>query len=375
MKKILLISFLLCSLILGGNAQQHVYKLPLDNNQKNIKGQTFCYMLPATAFKVTVNITKVREIKGYYADYAQSLLGLTNIISENRTFYKVADIQIEPVQVPDTAQMYIVALSKAQMQHNLLSRLSNNDALMPTLTQEVQCYTTKATPIPNFFKNYSDLSYTEMEDSFVETKIIDGVVTQVPANRSKLVSKTISQKAQEAADAISKSRKDQYNIAAGEQETPYTEGSIELMLQELKEWEQNYLNLFTGLVLEDEMTYTFYVTPSASQSYIPLFTCNQESGFSSNVTNAAPAGLYTLNLTPVYTAEQMQQLADNNKQPLKAQESGYRIRKAMPVNVTLSLANKELFDFGTFNMSQFGCIQILPLQQNHLKIQTIGFIY
>ena len=64
----------------------------------------------------------------------------------------------------------------------------------------------------------------------MDTKIIDGVVTQVPASHTKTVSKSFESKAREAADAIMKSRKDQYNLVAGEQETPYSREALQTML-------------------------------------------------------------------------------------------------------------------------------------------------
>jgi len=369
MKKILLIIACFGLLFLNCQAQKNVYSLPLDSG-KAIKGQTFRYMLPTTAFQVTVTVTKVREIKGYYADYAQSLLGLSNVISENRTFYKVKDIALKPVEVPDANHAYAVELSSAQIKNHYLAQLSKDKSLTPTLSQDVQVYTTKSTPIPDFFKNYSDLSYTEMEDSFVETKIIDGVVTQVPANRTKIVSKSNSQKAQEAADLISKSRKDQYALISGDQETAYSGEAVETMLKELKQWEQNYLNLFTGLVLEDEITYTFYVIPD-QQEVLPLFSFDQTHGLTVNDLSTGQDNAYMLHLNPLFANGTLQ---TSPKTTAKC-NNGYRYRQGLPVNIALYYQDKETHNFGMFNMYQFGEIQTLPIGQDELDIKSIGFNY
>lgn len=374
MKKRILFFLLSGCMVLMGQAQQNVYQLPSDSIP-SVKGQTFCYMLPSTALKVTVTLTKIHEIQGYYAEYAQSLLNLDNIISENRTFYKVSNITLEPLQVPDTAHLYLVQLSQKQIKDNQLARMTVKDALIPSLPQQVQSYSTQVTLIPDFFKNYPNLSYTETKDSFVETKIIDGVVTQVPSSRTKLIAKTDHQKAQEAADIIGKSRKAQYDLVAGTQETAYSAEALKLMLDELKQWEQNYLSLFTGLTLEEEIIYTFYVVPEPKQTQMPLFACNRTLGFSLDVSNADIGSVYKLQFTPVYDAGRIQQLANNGNNSPKANRTGYRIRKAMPVQISLLLENKEIFDFGIFNMSQFGNIQILPPHHDHIEIQNFGFIY
>lgn len=358
---------------LTAHSQQNVLPLPLDSGI-TVKGSTLSYMLPTTAFKVTVDITKVREIKGYYADYAQTLLGLTNVVSENKTFYKVNHMQLEPMDVPDTRHAYLVQLTGAQAKTVPQETANQYPAMMLQLNSEPQAFTTHSEPIPDFFKNYSDLSYTEMEDSFVETTIIDGVVTQVPANRTKTVSKTNSQKAQEAADAISKSRKDQYTLVSGEHETPYPAETLERMLQELKQWEKNYLNLFTGLVLEDNIRYTFYIVPEEGSLSMPLFACGQSDGFSTtNLTNNSNA--YWITFEPMMNTTAIEEALTASTPAKSAKNQGYRFRKAMPVRVSLQQQQKNLHNFGIFNMRQFGRIQTLEPQQNNIEIPSIGFIF
>ena len=367
MKKILW-TLLLCAVCLIVNAQQNVYPLPL--NGTNVKGQSFCYMLPTTGFQVTLSVTKVREIKGYYADQAESLLGLTNVIQENRTYYKVNEVAIKPVQMPDTTQAYLVQLSKAQTKAGFLEKMISCKKHYPASSNKTQWYTTATTPIPDFFKNYAELSYSEQEDAYMETKIIDGVVTQVPANKTKKVSKSNSQKAQEAADAISKSRKDQYSLVAGEQETPYTEEALYRMLQELKKWEENYLSLFTGLTLEDEITYTFYVTPDNSMS-CPLFAFDPNTGVSFD--KLTGNNVYRLSLNPTISMESIQQ--DLKDQQANSKNSGYRTRVAVPMHVTMTLQGKQIHDFGSFDMSQYGLIQVLPAHLDDFDIHKYGFIF
>lgn len=377
MKKLLTSIMFVCAGLLGF-AQTNVHKLPLDSG-KTVKGSTFCYMLPTTSLKVTVNVTKVREIKGYYADYAENLLGLKNVISENRTFYKIKDINIEPVVTPDATESYLVQLSGKQLKDNYLTKLSAKP-FDPNFKNEAQCFTTYSAPIPDFFKNYSDPTFTEMEDSFVETKIIDGVVTQVPSNRTKLVSKSNNQKAQEAADLIGKSRKSQYSLVAGEQETAYSAEALNNMLAELKQWENNYLSLFTGLVLEDEISYVFYVDQSVedgSYDNLPIFSFDANKGLTINedYTLSDTNDSYTLFFEPVYTTNNIDEAMANAKQVQKsAKRNGYFYRKPMPVKITMKHHN-DVHDFGIFNMYQFGRIQTLAPNQDTLDVTDFGFVY
>lgn len=368
MKNIRLHIIVLClfGCIFSVSAQQNVLSLPLDSNT-TIKGNHLNYALKTTAIKVTVSVTKIREIKGYYSDYAQSLLGLTHVIDENRTAYRLDKVTIAPIDIPDMNKRYMVILSGKQSKENLLGSPSNVPEFNPELFS-LTSYTTQTTPIPEFFKNYADLSYTQMEDAFVETKIIDGVVTQVPANKTKVVSKTNSQKAQEAADAISKSRKDQYNLVAGEQETPYSAEAIRTMLAELKQWENNYLSLFTGIAIEDEIIYTFYVIPEEERT--TLFSFNSTSGLSTEQTGSAD-GTYILSLSPLYDDPST---CTENVSAKKSKTNGYRYRTAKAYKAALEHQGSSIHDFGILNMYQFGTIKVLPIGQDTLDIQDFGFI-
>lgn len=380
MKKISFITIIFVCFVALSFAQSNVYRLPLDSGQ-TVKGSTLCYMLPTTSLKVTVNVTKVREYKGYYADHAESLLGLKNIITENRTYYKLQSVDIEPVTVPDANETYLVKLSSRQIKNGFQTRASQG-AFIQNLKQRTNGYTTSSKPIPDFFKNYSDPTFTEMEDSFVETKIIDGVVTQVPANRTKLVSKSNIQKAQEAADAIGKCRKDQYSLVAGEQETPYSEDAIQTMWKGLKIWEENYLSLFTGLTLEDKISYTFYVnqtTDGNSYDNLPIFTFDADKGLTINEDHTFAEdsnNSYTLVFEPVYKTATvdnvLQDIKSGQKEPKK---HGYFYRKPMPVKVSLTTPNNSANDLGIINMYQFGRIQFLSPNQDNLNISDFGFIY
>ena len=367
MKRILTGFFILTLCIGISHAQQNVLPLPLDSGV-TIKGNTIQYALPTTALKMTVTVAHVHEYKGYYADYAQKLLGLSNVITENNSYFSLRNVTVEPVEVPDYDHTYLVQLSSKQNKNNLMGKLASCKRTAPKVDYS-NSFTTYTEPIPNFFKNYSDLSFTQEEDAFVETKIIDGVVTQIPSNRTKTVSKTSSQKAQEAADAISKSRKDQYSLASGEQETPYSPETMEMMLQELKQWENNYLSLFTGLKLEDELVYTFYVIPDA-QKTTPAFAFNSHDGLSLESLSSA-SYVYSIDIQPIFNNPNIRE----SKAQAKGKTTGYRYRKSVPALVKVLQGNTIFYDCGVINMSQLGDIQILPANQDHININQIGFVF
>ncbi|MCR4872885.1 MAG: DUF4831 family protein [Bacteroidales bacterium] len=364
MRKILAF-FVVNMLMMGSFAQIQVY--PADVVPE--KGMKYVgsvrYALPTTTLKMTVSVSKVQDVRGYFADYAESLLGLTNIIQQNRTYYTLNSVDVEPIATPDESKIYCAYTSNADIAK--LWQEESRTATDVLAAAPLNTYTIHTATLPDFFKNYADISYTQQSEAFVDTKIIDGVVTQVPASHTKTVSKSFESKAREAADAIMKSRKDQYNLVAGEQETPYSGEALQTMLAELKAWENNYMSLFTGISIADTITYVFYVTPE-SLSPVTAFYFDATKGLSQD--KGAEADAYKLIFSRVYR-KYITEIVDVNYP-----QHGYVTRDTKPVQVSLSHNSANVHDFGIINMHQAGSLQLPPLYDKQVKgVKEFGFVF
>lgn len=364
MRKILAF-FVVNMLMMGSFAQIQVY--PADVVPE--KGMKYVgsvrYALPTTTLKMTVSVSKVQDVRGYFADYAESLLGLTNIIQQNRTYYTLNSVDVEPIATPDESKIYYAYTSNADIAK--LWQEESRTATDVLAAAPLNTYTIHTATLPDFFKNYADISYTQQSEAFVDTKIIDGVVTQVPASHTKTVSKSFESKAREAADAIMKSRKDQYNLVAGEQETPYSGEALQTMLAELKAWENNYMSLFTGISIADTITYVFYVTPE-SLSPVTAFYFDATKGLSQD--KGAEADAYKLIFSRVYR-KYITEIVDVNYP-----QHGYVTRDTKPVQVSLSHNSANVHDFGIINMHQAGSLQLPPLYDKQVKgVKEFGFVF
>ncbi len=364
MRKILAF-FVVNMLMMGSFAQIQVY--PADVvPEKGVKYVgSVRYALPTTTLKMTVSVSKVQDVRGYFADYAESLLGLTNIIQQNRTYYTLNSVDVEPIATPDESKIYCAYTSNANIAK--LWQEESRTATDVLAAAPLNTYTIHTATLPDFFKNYADISYTQQSEAFVDTKIIDGVVTQVPASHTKTVSKSFESKAREAADAIMKSRKDQYNLVAGEQETPYSGEALQTMLAELKAWENNYMSLFTGISIADTITYVFYVTPE-SLSPVTAFYFDATKGLSQD--KGAEADAYKLIFSRVYR-KYITEIVDVNYP-----QHGYVTRDTKPVQVSLSHNSANVHDFGIINMHQAGSLQLPPLYDKQVKgVKEFGFVF
>lgn len=377
MKKSLVIAFIFAGIFGTAAAQSAVYQLHTNQAQEELPllNNGFFYTLPKTAFQVNVVVTRTNEIKGYFSEYADKLLGLNNVTTSNRTLYKLKSVSITPISLPDTNAIFYAELSPKQLKNGFLNQiLQQKTEQKPTIFNEKFQPTT--TQLPDFFKNYSVLTYKEEEDSYVETQIVDGVVTEVPVNRTKKVTKSVEEKAQEAADFIIKIRNDRYDLTAAAQEVPYSKEAFEFLVNELNKWEKNYLDLFTGIAVEDDLSYTFVVVPKSSEEEtIPLFSVNPQTGFSRTIAQKGTEN-YSLKCSPLMSYEKKNQFMGTiSKHEKYRSKNGYCIRRAAPAQVVLLHNNVEILPFGIFSIAQFGEIETLPSHCNDFDISAFAIFF
>jgi len=367
------LSFLLILIVSQNlNAQKAVYQLPL-SSQPVITNPTFFYTVPKTAFKVDVVITKTNTMKGIYADYAEKLLGIANYCKENAVSYDLKKISITPFTVPDKTLQFVAELSTAQMNNKFLETLFAHNAnagahLSSTKEQNNTDF------IPDFFNNYADVITQQTYETYTETKIIEGVVTQVPVIQTKVTTKTSAQQAQEAAGFIEKIREDRYAIQSLSQEITLSKEAFEYLVNQLNELEKKYLELFTGITVFEDLHETFVVYPDNSTKLLPLCSVSPKSGFSATL-SATAAHNYYLKCTPQYSTDLQTTFNESLvRNPKYKNSNGYCIRKAAPVFVSLIQDNTEEM-LGVFPIYQFGLLETLPAGLDKFEIEKWGYIY
>lgn len=352
------------------SAQKSVVKLPVDTDYV-FGTDYFIYALPQTAFQIDVVVTQNREMKGIYSDYASKLLGLNNIVPQDRITYELKSVAVTPVTLPDEEYVYAVELSPAQKKSHFLNKLYENQVV--TESPAPQPHDLVSQPIPDFFRYYSDLAYMEKENSYTETQIVDGVVRQVPASRVQKVTKTSEQKAQEAADMIDKIRKDRYALLAGEQEVAYQPEAFARMIDDLNELEKNYIGLFAGFTVSDELHYQVVVMPGQT-NITPAFSFTETGGFSAEA--GKPADTYYLAVVPQYSLAPVVTFAGTQAKGKKYVEpSGYRIRRPVPCEVALNHGHDTVYSAGTCSVYQFGKIEALYAGNDDFDITKFVVIY
>lgn len=353
-------------------AQKKVIPIVPDSNAVHIKN-SFTYALPKTAFLVNVTVEKISEYKGCYADYAASLMGLSDFVKVSQVRYEVKNIKVQDFLVPDENNQFLVQLSGNQLRKDFLTEIFNDKYSLKD-----QYYTpfgdSVGENIPDFFRYYSNVQYEEIEESYLDTRIIDGVVTQVLVNQIKTIEKSSKQQAQEVAEQISKIRDDRYDLLTGKQEVPYSKEVLEFMVNSLNELEKNYLSLFSGLKVKQLVHYNIIVVPSDENDLlVPIFAFSENRGVEDPNQDK---GNYYLQITPQLELNSWKEYCciasgSGKTNPNK----GYRVRQALPANISILKDEEEVEKLGVYQIYQLGKVQILPLHYDNLDIHHWGFIY
>ncbi len=377
MRKIFIMGGMLLLTLLPLSAQKRVTQLPVDSTYVFGKNY-FCYALPQTAFQVNVKVTRSHAYRGVYADYAEKLLGLSNVVKRDEVAYSLKSIQVEQISVPDTNNVFVVEPSCKQVSKGLLTKLSvaraaaGADKSLPQKEMAVA-------RIPDFFRYYADLAYAEKESSYVETQIVDGVVRQVPASKVSKVARSSEQKAQEAADFIAKIREDRYALLAGSQEVPYSAEAISKMVDELNKLEQNYIQLFVGVVVEEEVDYSFPVVPQVPAKGQPSgkqFMFTLADGVCTTASSQRDDENYYLVVNPLKKVQKCTDFQSKTQSSKKyKKQNGYRIRQACAAEVSIYCGSQMIQPLGTLNLYQLGDIEILPLGNDSFEIEKFAFVY
>jgi hypothetical protein len=134
------------------------------------------------------------------------------------------------------------------------------------------------------FEKYAMYNRHARVDTIVRTINIDTITIQDYTFKTTYTDLPLELKAEELAKKIEKIRDDRYNLITGYQEVNYSEGTMQLMNDELKMLEQQYLNLFLGAVSKQQLTYTFRFLPEAETAgqEFPLFRMSENNGISGN---------------------------------------------------------------------------------------------
>lgn len=385
MRKLIPIFFAIL-LLFSCNSSKEIIDVQNINSLTSNYQNNFVYSLPKTKIIIVVQVEKIIQNKGPFADFTDKYLGaLNNMIKQNETFWNISDVSFLSYPVIDTLNTYVIGSSE-----NIFLPLSLTKEGFPiAYNDSSQNYQFKQLDLnssglnddhsKNLSFNFvsSDKSYKVTYDTVYKEEVYDTIIRKVPILKPNLVKKTPEEQAKELADRITVLRDDRAALLVGEADNDNlpTGDALKIMLSEIDKLETEYLSMFVGRSDTLRYTFTFSYTPENNvyQQSVILFKFSQNSGL-------LPAdNIYG---TPVYF-----KISSNNKSSnisnynynsnLLAQVSRKTLNKGLfyriPQQATVKLVfNSQIISEKNMYIAQHGTVQFLPaniFKNPNLKIK------
>lgn len=259
------------------------------------------YALPRTIIRVDVKLAQKELLAGPLKDYAEKYLGISDYIQNDGIEYSLRSANLVPVSEADPEQLYFVTegekTSKTAWQtlirlngHGMITSLGapeeNEEDIADALAGRLS-----ADEVREIFNKYADLNLYARIDTIVRTINIDTITIEDYTFKTTMTDKPLDVKAREVADMIHRVRDDRYNLLTGYQEVNYSVDALEFMSDELLKLEKEYLRLFTGAIVENDITYsfTFLPTPENNGINVPIFNFSTSNGITEGEGNGTQA--------------------------------------------------------------------------------------
>jgi len=208
------------------------------------------YTLPQTGIRVHIKATCERYVNGPFCMYAQKMLGIDNAPTTSSERWNLDEMHLETFSEPDPDEVHKALGQAAQMvsltESGILTGI-NSDVKTDERGIETQSFLTKSLDKQVKFTDLSIWSFYSPADS---------------TKKFKMVSKSMDQKAAEAAETIFNLRNSRFGLLTNANAEPLPDGkSFEVMTQELGKMEENYLSLFIGKSVRQTYEFSFDYIP------------------------------------------------------------------------------------------------------------------
>jgi len=259
-KKVFLITFLLC-IVVGIKAQINVTKV--GNTAIPAESDGLFYALPQTVIQVDIIVNKIQKVKGPFAEYADQMLGLSQVTTFNSIEYELKDIRLTSYNEADPSEYYFIKMPEKQKDRKQIELFLTDDGIISgvgtvnqvntSIRQRSKDLSTSIIDIPEF----TNPSVFERMDTVIKRISLDSTIIEQKFFRKTSAVKSIEQKAREASDFILKLDESMYNLINGYQEVNYEKGTMEFMYNQMNSMKQDYLELFKGVTSTSVETFTF----------------------------------------------------------------------------------------------------------------------
>ena len=221
---------------------------------------TVSYCLPRTTLTLTVTVERESFFAGPYARYAQKYLGI-DAAQSDAVRYEVVGMVLTPSLEADPGTRYTVSAKAAE---KLL--LLTNQGLVSTGLGELP----EGTSWHFAGKGGKDFSgrgvssnLTSATTTLYRREKSDSSFNRVAVHQSRVVSKPLDQRAEEAAEKLLELRETRLDILSGSTDADFSGEALGAAVREIAALEDEYLSMFTGYSVRERQTLSFDLIPSS----------------------------------------------------------------------------------------------------------------
>jgi hypothetical protein len=329
--------------------------LPLGGEVRVTEG-SIVYALPLTVLEFDINVQKTIAVPGPYAKFAGDMLGLENVIKNEKETWQLGSITFRTIEELDPGQFYVIQ-GTSLMQTNLLALKKSGlvlDINPDIYSDRIHSYVEEGTEYDEMlFRDRGANDYvTSRTDTAYKVIRADTAFIRVPYLIEKKKGMTLEEEAREAADRVLELREGKHMILTGETNIFPQDGAA---INEINRMDSEYTALFAGKKWTEQKHFSIWFTPdpSSAGSRKPLFSFSETEG-------VLPAGstegsLVEIEMKPSGKTKGLNLVVrpvTSEKELAVTDKLYYRVPdvadiRIMSGNETLCAARKLIYQFGT----------------------------
>ncbi|MBN2728714.1 MAG: DUF4831 family protein [Bacteroidales bacterium] len=346
----------------------------INGNEKLPNNAGVVYYLPKTIIYLDVEVHRCDFLKGPFATYSSKYTGISNVISENSSEYRIEDIKITTSNIADTSNAFLISLPKSK-KHVPHLEFSSDGILLSMNYEEDTLYKSSnlgTTNInenelddPGEFKYFASENIKVKTDTIFEKIVLDTITIEKQILEHSVIEKSDEDKAKDVADYLKLIAEHKLNLLSGYQEVGYSLETIKFMYEELDHMEKDYLSLFTGKEVEGTLHFRFAIMPDINMPDTGSFLCSFD-GYSGL--------LYEYD--SVYTDRNIFFKIISSGKTNVLNNLDFKARKGIYYNIpdntrfVLCKGNGEVLFESNASISQFGKIMFLPTRINAIRFNN-----
>lgn len=269
-----------CAGVKDAHLQVKTQVLPLGNTVK-LYDRSLVYALPQTVLDFTVIAEKTVQKAGPYHSYANELLGLRDVISNDQVIWTLKEVKINAVQELDPAEFYIIK-SDGLIETNAINMI---DAGL-ILDVNPSLYTHREFDSRNYSDDEARIVYRDMgsdryynieQDTAYKVIDVDTAFVRIPYVLERRRQLSLSEQAEHTARILLELREGRHLILTGEANVfPQSKAAID----EINRLEDQYISLFVGKSYASNEEFDFSFVPDYSMKNKPvvIFRFSREKG-------------------------------------------------------------------------------------------------